>query len=192
MLSFLPILFAFFLVFLSRLFFPKFNSWCNSLLCHGIHVATFVTADAAAILLPLAVVFCAAMENGSSRVSSLALLDLGFGITGRRPWTVQGLVSWFLGALWLSFGVSFDVRPSTVLHRWPFGAARRPHNRMGWVCLIPDSAERLSVLDTNLGDRIRNGSDPGTVLLSGSASSYQLGGSVSSYRMGGSSPFRTL
>ncbi|KAK8660521.1 hypothetical protein V6N13_051447 [Hibiscus sabdariffa] len=109
MLSILSISLAFFLAFLGRLFFIEFNSRCNPLICHWFYVALFVTIDAESALLPLAVVFCAAMvgvesvllplavvccaamEEELSRVYSLALLSPGFGIFSRRSWTVQGL-----------------------------------------------------------------------------------------------------
>ncbi|KAK8503541.1 hypothetical protein V6N11_025435 [Hibiscus sabdariffa] len=141
-----------FLAFLGQFFFIDFNSRCNPLICHWFYVALFVTIDAESALLPLAVVFCAAMvgvdsvllplavvccaamEEELSRVYSLALLNPGFGIFGRRSWTVQGLGVGDLRAIWPSLMADefwFSPWIKEVVVFWAVSFLLRP-SRMQW------------------------------------------------------------
>ncbi|KAL4297791.1 hypothetical protein GQ457_12G013530 [Hibiscus cannabinus] len=132
MLSILSIFITLLLTFFGRIFIFVSNSRRNSPICLWFYAAISVILVAESALTPLVVVFCAAMVNvGSvllllavvccaatekefSRDFSLALLNPGFGIFGRRSWTVQGSVSWLPGAIWLLLG----VQPSILILQW--------------------------------------------------------------------------
>ncbi|KAK8625747.1 hypothetical protein V6N13_056908 [Hibiscus sabdariffa] len=122
------------------------------------------------VLPPLAVVFCAAMKEGSSRASSLALLNPGFGIYGCRSWTVQGLVMQFLAAAWLPLRDTYwtqefwvlatavfwvVVLPRSFLHRALAMALQGdacPHSRRWGTFLVPEILERIPMFKPNSGD----------------------------------------
>ncbi|KAL4347498.1 hypothetical protein GQ457_17G013380 [Hibiscus cannabinus] len=130
------------------------DPWCISSICHRFCTAFLTVAGPELVLSSWAVVFCASIETGS-----FALLGPRLGIFGRRFSTVQGLGSWFLGA---------DGLPFTMPLRRPSWAA---HGRAWWPWILPDSLERLSVVNPNasvvkpnVGNRAtqlrKGGSDP--------------------------------
>ncbi|KAK8660499.1 hypothetical protein V6N13_051425 [Hibiscus sabdariffa] len=109
----LSIFLFFFLALLRRLFPTAFDFWCKHAIRHCFQSTFFTTNGSESVLPPLAVVFCAAMKEGSSRVSSLALLNPGFGIYGRRSQTVQGLVMLFLAATWFPLRDAYRISSQT-------------------------------------------------------------------------------
>ncbi|KAK9032010.1 hypothetical protein V6N11_056295 [Hibiscus sabdariffa] len=137
----LSIFLFFFLALLRRLFPTAFDFWCKHAIRHCFQSTFFTTNGSESVLPPLAVVFCAAMKEGSSRVSSLALLNPGFGIYGRRSQTVQGLVMLFLAATW------FPLRDAYRM------TARGPHKREWWTFSVPEILERIPVLKPNSDQR---------------------------------------
>ncbi|KAK8684382.1 hypothetical protein V6N13_040412 [Hibiscus sabdariffa] len=106
----LSILLWVFLSFLRRIFSSSCNSSCDSIWFHCSKSIPFKDVVSASALSLWAVVFWAAVGDGSQWMESFAWLSFSFSFFGRRLWMAQGPGSQSLRAVWLPFiAVEFMV-----------------------------------------------------------------------------------